>query len=92
MDKFTFAGVQVKTVKNGILLHQKQYAETITPLPADCTFRDFRSKRQQLAWLTHTRPGIATAVNQAAQVTEQKFQCEPYYFIEQSRQVRARRA
>ncbi len=73
MDNFTFAGVQVKTVKNGILLHENQYAETITPLPADCSFRDFRSKRQQLSWLTQTRLGIATAVNQAAQVTEQNF-------------------
>lgn len=35
------------------------------------SFSDFRSKRQELAWLTHTRPDIACAVNKASQVTEE---------------------
>lgn len=35
---------------------------------------EFRSKRHELAWLTHTRPDISAAVNLAAQVTEPKFE------------------
>lgn len=73
MDKFTFAGIEVDTTPFGIRLHQRSYALKITSLSADCSFTDFRSKRQQLQWLTHTRPDIAYAVNRASQVTEKSF-------------------
>lgn len=39
----------------------------------DCSFSDFRFKRQKLVWLVHTRPELAWAVNVLAQVSEQKF-------------------
>lgn len=73
MDNFTFACVQVETIENGFKLHQEKYARAIKLLPTDCSFRDFRSCRQKLQWLVHTRPDIACAVNKATQVTEKTF-------------------
>ena len=46
-----------------------------------CSFSNFRSKRQELAWLTNTRPDIACAVNKAAQVTEECFSDEHIKFL-----------
>lgn len=73
MDNTTFAGVKVKTVENGFELSQEQYVKKIKVLSTDCSFKEFRSLRHQLAWLTHTRPEICCTVNMAAQVTETKF-------------------
>ena len=74
MGTFTFAGVRVETTDEGIKLGQEAYAQSIKPLPEDCTFRDFRSCRQRLQWLVHTRPDIACAVNNSTQVTEAGFE------------------
>ena len=74
MGTFTFAGVRVETTDEGIKLGQEAYAQSIKPLPEDCTFRDFRSYRQRLQWLVHTRPDIACAVNKSTQVTEAGFE------------------
>ena len=73
MEGFTFAGVRVETTNEGIKLRQGTYAQLIKPLPKDCTFRDFRSCRQRMQWLVHTRPDIACAVNKSTQVTEASF-------------------
>jgi hypothetical protein len=48
----------------------------VTPLPKDCTFSDFMSKRAQLSWISHTRPEICCAVNMAAQVANSSFSDE----------------
>lgn len=72
-NNFTFAGIQVETTSKGIRLHQERYALAIKTLPAEASFRDFRSSRQKLQWLVHTRPDIACGVNKATQVTEAKF-------------------
>lgn len=70
---FQFAGIQIEK-EGGYLMHQERFALKIKPLSKQCTFPEFRSKRHELAWLTHTRPDIAAAVNFAAQVTESKFE------------------
>lgn len=54
-------------------MHQKLFAIKISSLSKQCTFTEFRSKRLELAWLTHTRLDISTTVNLAAQVTESIF-------------------
>lgn len=77
MDCFTFAGIEVETTASRIRLHQTKYAQSIKPLPMDCTFAHFRSCRQKLQWLTHTRPDISCGVNKITKVTEGSFQ--PYH-------------
>lgn len=59
--------------KTSFKIHQKSLAERMTLLSLQSTFSEFRSERQKLAWLVHTRPDLACAVNQAAQVTEKEF-------------------
>jgi hypothetical protein len=76
MDNTKFAGVNVRTTKEGFALDQTEYIEKVTPLPNDCTFSDFMSKRTQLSWISHTRPEICCSVNMAAQVTNTSFSDE----------------
>lgn len=71
---FKFAGMEIETIEGtGYKIHQKSFAEKISTLPNDSCFSEFRSKRQELAWLVNTRPDLACAVNLAAQVTETSF-------------------
>lgn len=73
-NSFKFAGIEIETTPNGtILLHQKSYIPRIKPLPEDATFYDYRSMRQRLMWLTHTRPDITCGVNKSTQVTKESF-------------------
>lgn len=51
---------------------QQHFSRKIKDLPLDGTYKGYRSKRQDLTWLVHTRPDFATDVNLAAQVTESK--------------------
>lgn len=61
-------------MENGsFIIHQKSFADRITPLETDISFSDLRSKRQELAWLVHTRPDLACAVNISAQVKKDEF-------------------
>ena len=73
MDSTKFAGVNIQTTAEGFDLDQIDYISKMTLLSIDCTFTEFRSKRAQLSWITHTRPEICCAVNMAAQVTEKSF-------------------
>ena len=54
-------------------MNQERFAKTISQLSKHSTFPEFRSKRQDVAWVTHMRPGISAVVNLAAQVTGRKF-------------------
>ena len=72
-DNFTFAGIQVEKTDYGYLMHQERYCRKIKLKAKDCSFKEFRSRRQELAWLHHTRPDISVAVNLLAQVTESMF-------------------
>lgn len=73
-EKFTFAGIQVEPIEDGYLLHQERYAKRLKELPTDCTFSEYRSRRQALSWLTNTRPDICADVNLSTQVTERKWE------------------
>ena len=72
-ENFKFAGIQIERTEDGYMMHQEKYAVSLTPLSLDCTFKQFRSRRHELAWLKHTRPDLCAAVNLLAQVTEAKF-------------------
>lgn len=63
----------METIENGVRLHQTEYAKRLKVLPSDCSFKEYRSKRQKLQWLTHCRPDICCAVNKASQITERNF-------------------
>ncbi|CDF36992.1 unnamed protein product [Chondrus crispus] len=67
-DSITFAGIEIDRTEYGFIMHQTRFANNIKQLQLDCTFKQYRSKRQELAWLVHTRPDIAADVNVAAQV------------------------
>lgn len=71
--KFTFAGIELEPHYEGYKLHQQKFAAKIDFLSQLATFPLFRSKRQELAWVTHTRPEIAADVNLLAKVTESQF-------------------
>lgn len=73
LDDFTFAGIEIKTLPDGFLLHQRKQIDKITVLPLDATFSNFKFVRMSLAWITHTRPEICCAVAQCAQVTATLF-------------------
>lgn len=73
LDNFTFTGIQDAKTPEGIRPRQERYALSINPLPVESTFREFRSRRQKLQWLVHTRPDITCAVNKATHVTEEAF-------------------
>jgi hypothetical protein len=73
-DNFNFSGIDVATTSPGnFTLSQPRYINRIDLLNRSCTFSEFRSRRAQLHWCTHTRPEISFAVNQAAQVTDKTF-------------------
>ena len=72
-DNFKFSGITVETTAEGIRLHQSEYAKSIRPLPLDASFSQFRGLRQQLMWLSHSRPDIICAVNRSTQVTTSSF-------------------
>ena len=57
-------------------IHQPSFANRIRNLEPNSSFEKFRSKRQELSWLVHTRPDIACAVNKACQITEKTFNSE----------------
>ena len=69
---FKFARMEIESLPGGgYKIHQHSFAEKLQLLPETCSFSQYRSCRHTLAWLVHTRPDIACAVNMAAQVTEQ---------------------
>ena len=74
-DKLHFAGIEIDTLQDGsILMHQEPHAKKLKNLEENCTFDDFRSRRHELAWLTHTRPDVAAVANMMSQVTINCFQ------------------
>ena len=76
-DQFHFLGVRISTknepMEAGIEIDQPQHISDIEPIPTGTTFREFRSIRAKLSWLSHTRPDRCCAINRAAQVTEANF-------------------
>lgn len=73
-ENLTFAGVTVETMEDGSrLMHQADYGNKISLLEKGCTFEEFKSRRHELAWLTHTRPDVAAEAAILAQVTAELF-------------------
>lgn len=54
-------------------MHQAQYDAKIETVEKGCTFERFRSRRHELAWITHTRPDVAAEAAMLAQVTAESF-------------------
>jgi hypothetical protein len=70
---FEFLGLR-KSETHGVgTLSQAEYVSQLKLLPATDDYSAHRSLGAQLAWVTHTRPYIACAVSQAAQVTQATF-------------------
>lgn len=62
-DNFRFAGVYVKKISEGYMIHQESSISRLKLLDPGCTFQEFRSARARLTWMQHTRPEIAAIVN-----------------------------
>lgn len=58
-DNIQFAGSQMDAVKNGYVVHQKNYIDKLSFCPQEGNFTDFRSLRAKLSWLVNKRPDIA---------------------------------
>jgi hypothetical protein len=70
---FEFLGLRTSEANGVRTLSQAEYVSRLKLLPAMADYSAHRSLRSQLAWVTHTRPDIACAVSQAAQVTRETF-------------------
>jgi Reverse transcriptase (RNA-dependent DNA polymerase) len=56
----SFTGIEIRRIDGGgITAKQGGYIMTMSNLAHDTTWARFRSERQKLAWLCHTRPDIA---------------------------------
>lgn len=66
-------------------MQQTEYAHKIQLLNKGCTYEEFRSKRHELAWITHTRPDVAYEAVILAQVTDKIF--EPVHVTQLNRAI-----
>ena len=73
LDEFTLAGIGIKTLADGFILHQRKQIDKLSFLPLEASFRAFKSALMTLAWVTHTRPEVFCTVSQLAQTTEKLF-------------------
>jgi hypothetical protein len=73
--KGNFEFLELRTSEtNGVrTLSQAEYVPLLKPLPATADYSAHRSLMAQLAWVSQTRPDVACAVSQAAQVTQATF-------------------
>lgn len=73
-ENLTFAVVTIETNADGSRkMHQAQYANKLQVLHKECKYEEFRSRRHELAWITHTRPDVAAEAAILAQVTANSF-------------------
>ena len=63
-------------MENGIFIDQSNYSKRLKSLSLGPSFHDFRSIRQKLLWLSHTRPDIAFPVNKTTQINKEHFNME----------------
>jgi hypothetical protein len=78
-----FAAVEIETKESEFVVHQQRYISKLMPLSKDATFKQFRSLRAKLSWITQTRPDVSCAVALAAQVTEDRYNGDPGEYIKQ---------
>jgi hypothetical protein len=75
-DKFKYIGLEFETKGEEFLLHQKEHASRLKPLPQTATYKHFQSMRKNVQWLGHTRPDIACSTKKLAQINESIFNRE----------------
>jgi hypothetical protein len=80
-DQVRFAGTEIDKTGDGFIVHQREYCSKIPLLKPTSDFQEFSSIRARLSWATHTRPDICCAVNQAAQVTQSRFDEDPTTYV-----------
>jgi hypothetical protein len=81
------AGVEIETKESEFVVHQQRYISKLIPLSKNATFKQFRSLRAKLSWITSTGPDVSCAVALAAQVTEDRYNGDPGEYIEQPNRV-----
>ena len=81
VGKFTFAGIDIATTEVGFTATQQRAAALLRPLPHEATFRDFKSRLMEAAWLQQTRPDLAYTSATLAQVTETRWSVNKDKFI-----------
>ena len=70
----TFTGFRLSyDSHHAVQIDQHRYIEELRPLPEDGTYKDLASLRMQLAWLSHSRPGLLFDVPQLTQITRDAF-------------------
>lgn len=71
----TFADVTINKNPDGSrIIYQHKYANKIPLFSKDCTFKQFRFRRHDLVWLTHTQPDLSFQGAIRAEETEQLFE------------------
>lgn len=55
-SNFKFASVEVHKTEYGYILNQTSYIRSLRRLDMDCSYKEFRSRRHEMAWIGHTRP------------------------------------
>lgn len=68
---FTYSGSLISS--KPYTLSESAYIEKLSVLPENCTFDSFSSQRQRIAWVTHSRLDIASAISFAAQGAKSTF-------------------
>lgn len=77
-----FAGIDICTMNEGCIIHQKNYAIKLKLLPKETTLTKFRSKRQKLMRITNYRPDVTCAVAKCTQAADEMFQTDPVKHVQ----------
>lgn len=79
-NNLCFAGTEMSQNEKYTILHQSRHANKLKELGDEVDYSKFKSLVMTLAWLVQTRPDIACAVGQLAQVTDEHYQSDPSDF------------
>ena len=71
--RFSFTGLQVMGDKTENVISQTSYINSLSLVPKNIPFAEFKSIHARLAWVANTTPDISYAVAFASQVTEEIF-------------------
>lgn len=73
-DQFDFYGLQINTKGDGVFtFDQRNYAESLTVVPTDTRFHDFRRTHALFSWLVPTLSDVASLASRAEQTTPHTF-------------------
>lgn len=71
---FDFLGMQIAKTKNGFAALMKEYILRVSPLPTECSFKEFSALRASLLWVSHCRPDVSAFVSMIASITAKPFE------------------